>query len=147
MFDGNLQLALAAYNAGEGAVRQYKNAIPPYPETQQYVRLVLQFYDYFAGHMAQVKHLADGRIRVTLRPRTDAAAIAEQLCVAQLERDPRVRAMSAPALLATPALQSAGPSPAVRGAPDAAPSPAAPVSGQPTAQAGMPAGAMMESQP
>jgi hypothetical protein len=105
MFNGNLQLALAAYNAGEGAVRQYSNAIPPYPETQQYVRLVLQFYDYFGGHISQVKHLAGGRIRVTLRPRTDTAAIAEQLCVSQLERDPRVRAMSAPALQATPSLQ------------------------------------------
>lgn len=138
MFNGNLQLALAAYNAGEGAVRQYSNAIPPYPETQQYVRLVLQFYDYFGGHINQVRHLAGGRIRVTLRPRTDTAAIAEQLCVAQLERDPRVRAMSAPALQATPALQTAGPSPSMRGTPE----PEAP-----TAQAAVPASAAVEAVP
>jgi Transglycosylase SLT domain len=36
-FDGNIDLVLAAYNAGEGAVRKYGNAVPPYRETQDYV--------------------------------------------------------------------------------------------------------------
>jgi len=40
-FDNNLPLALAAYNAGERAVLQYRG-IPPYPETQQYVTRILQ---------------------------------------------------------------------------------------------------------
>ena len=39
-YDGNLRFALAAYNAGEGAVEQY-GGIPPYRETQEYVRRVL----------------------------------------------------------------------------------------------------------
>jgi soluble lytic murein transglycosylase-like protein len=43
MFDHDLRLALAGYNAGENAVVKYGNQIPPYPETQQYVRRVLQF--------------------------------------------------------------------------------------------------------
>lgn len=43
LFKGNLPLALAAYNAGEGAVARYKNTIPPYPETQSYVRRVLTY--------------------------------------------------------------------------------------------------------
>jgi soluble lytic murein transglycosylase-like protein len=43
MFDNDLRLALAAYNAGENAVIKYGNRIPPYPETQRYVRKVLQF--------------------------------------------------------------------------------------------------------
>ncbi|BCG64170.1 MAG: hypothetical protein methR_P1938 [Methyloprofundus sp.] len=44
LFDDNLELSLAAYNAGENAVKKYKNKIPPYPETQKYVKQVLSLY-------------------------------------------------------------------------------------------------------
>ncbi|MEJ2528815.1 MAG: lytic transglycosylase domain-containing protein [Gammaproteobacteria bacterium] len=43
-YNNNIKLALAAYNAGEKAVEKYGNEIPPYPETQDYVRKVLTFY-------------------------------------------------------------------------------------------------------
>ena len=42
-FGGDVRLALAGYNAGEGAVDKY-NGVPPYRETQDYVRLIGQRY-------------------------------------------------------------------------------------------------------
>jgi hypothetical protein len=40
LFSGRIDLVLAAYNAGEGAVIKYGQAVPPYKETQHYVRLI-----------------------------------------------------------------------------------------------------------
>lgn len=44
MFNGRIDLALAGYNAGEGAVMKYGNTVPPYNETRNYVRLILKRY-------------------------------------------------------------------------------------------------------
>lgn len=44
MFNGRVDLALAGYNAGEGAVMKYGNTIPPYTETRNYVKLILKRY-------------------------------------------------------------------------------------------------------
>lgn len=43
-FHNDLTLALAAYNAGENTVQRYGRQIPPYPETQRYVKKVLTHY-------------------------------------------------------------------------------------------------------
>ncbi|QEY25774.1 lytic transglycosylase domain-containing protein [Neisseria zalophi] len=48
-YNGNLDLILAGYNAGEGAVDKYKG-IPPYRETQNYVRLVRKRYAQLSGN-------------------------------------------------------------------------------------------------
>lgn len=44
MFDNRLDLVLAAYNAGEGAVKKHARHIPPYPETRHYVKAVMAKY-------------------------------------------------------------------------------------------------------
>lgn len=60
LFNNNLHLALAAYNAGENAVIGYGRKIPPYQETVNYVAKVLAFY--------QGAKLKDARTRVTYTP-------------------------------------------------------------------------------
>lgn len=47
MFDNDLRLAVAAYNAGEQAVVKYGNRIPPYRETVEYVPRVMAYYRKF----------------------------------------------------------------------------------------------------
>jgi len=44
MFNGDMVKMVAAYNAGPDAVKKYKGQVPPYPETQAYVRKVLRLY-------------------------------------------------------------------------------------------------------
>jgi hypothetical protein len=67
MFPGQLELALAAYNAGEGAVQRAGNRIPNYRETQNYVRTVMQLYTTLKPPAAlAVPGRAPNRIRMEL---------------------------------------------------------------------------------
>lgn len=77
LFPGKPELVLAAYNAGEGAVQKYKNAIPPYAETRNYVKLVSQFHRFYQPTTAGVTIAAldgsDGtkRLRMTIPARAN----------------------------------------------------------------------------
>jgi soluble lytic murein transglycosylase-like protein len=51
-YGSDLRLVLAAYNAGEGAVQKHGNDVPPYPETQAYVRDVLAIHRRLAATFA-----------------------------------------------------------------------------------------------
>jgi len=51
-FNGDVRLAVAAYNAGPGAVEKYGD-VPPYAETQNYVQRVLQSHARYAAESAQ----------------------------------------------------------------------------------------------
>ena len=52
MFGNDLVLALAAYNAGENAVKKYGNRIPPYKETRNYVNKVITYYKQYQQTMS-----------------------------------------------------------------------------------------------
>ena len=47
-YRGNISLTLAAYNAGEGTVAKYNNNVPPFRETQNYIKRVLNYYRDFS---------------------------------------------------------------------------------------------------
>ena len=74
MFPGQLELAVAAYNAGEGAVQRAGNRIPNYPETQNYVKNVMQLYSALklpgsgldTASVASAAVARPGRIRVEM---------------------------------------------------------------------------------
>ena len=69
-FGGDVSLALAGYNAGEGAVMKYGRRIPPYRETQEYVRRIsLRYSQISGGTMPQAAHTA-----ATPAPKAPAAA-------------------------------------------------------------------------
>jgi soluble lytic murein transglycosylase-like protein len=72
MFPGQLELALAAYNAGEGAVMRAGNRIPNFKETQNYVKTVMQLYAMLKPPASLDKDRggrSGGRVRMELVPR------------------------------------------------------------------------------
>jgi soluble lytic murein transglycosylase-like protein len=62
-FDGQMEIMLAAYNAGPDAVRKYGNRIPPFDETRAYVQKVVALY-------YQYKQEQEGAMTSQLEPRS-----------------------------------------------------------------------------
>ena len=56
-YQGDLELSLAAYNAGSAAVEKHRG-IPPFPETKEYVRRVLRFYDSYRNALQPFQPVA-----------------------------------------------------------------------------------------
>jgi soluble lytic murein transglycosylase-like protein len=75
-FNGDVRLALAGYNAGEGAVEFYGLRIPPFMETQNYVRTIYGRYSNLHLGTKPESVVAESPIRESARP--DAAGLPEQ---------------------------------------------------------------------
>jgi Transglycosylase SLT domain len=100
LFPGKLELALAAYNAGEGAVQRNGNKIPPYKETQNYVVTVMQIYNQLKPPAAiaqrQQQNQMPNRVRMEF-PNAPAGAAPGQIA----GRGNMVPPLTAPALPTT----------------------------------------------
>jgi soluble lytic murein transglycosylase-like protein len=77
LFPGQLELVLAAYNAGEGAVQRAGNRIPNYRETQNYVKTVMQLYGLLKPSASQAAGAgrAPVRVRMELPGHREAAPV------------------------------------------------------------------------
>ena len=89
---GDLAYLLAAYNAGEGAVTQYRG-IPPFPETRNYIRRVLFTYltDGLPPQLKAKLIRPRGGANVTLSPARPPADPIEQLAEIRAEREAALR--------------------------------------------------------
>jgi hypothetical protein len=74
-FDGDVNLALAGYNAGEGAVMKYGFRVPPYSETQEYVRRISRRYDLIRDPLAYRNAARLTRDQVAVNQRKDSAPL------------------------------------------------------------------------
>ncbi|WP_168708512.1 lytic transglycosylase domain-containing protein [Hydrogenophaga sp. PAMC20947] len=74
-FDGEIELALAAYNAGEGAVRRAGRQVPNYRETQDYVAKVMRLHQDLRPPKAVLRQRADAREAIARKEAVPVAAL------------------------------------------------------------------------
>ena len=74
-FEGDVKLALAGYNAGEGAVMKYGYRIPPYSETQEYVRRISKRYELIRDPLAYRNASRLTRDQVAVNQQKDSAPL------------------------------------------------------------------------
>ena len=121
MFPGRLDLALASYNAGEGAVQRSGNQIPNYKETQNYVKTVMGLYTGLKPPVVQAPAAAAAEPRFPTRIRMEmlggAARRGNMLAPIKSETSAAPAASGAPATADAPIGQGATP-PATKPATD-----------------------------
>ena len=89
LFPGQLELALASYNAGEGAVQRAGNRIPNYKETQAYVQTVMRLYQGLKpAPVIEPRRASPLRVRMELRGGAVGRANVPDASVAQLAPQP-----------------------------------------------------------
>ncbi len=93
-FGGDVRLALAGYNAGEGAVLKYGRRIPPYSETQEYVRRITQRYALMRDPQTALKALVITPVQVAAMKAETSLQIYERQVFAVRLADGRLRLVS-----------------------------------------------------
>ena len=76
MFNNDLHLTIAAYNAGEQAVMKYGNRIPPYRETLAYVPKVMKFYKRYSTGYPSAGESGHKRLSATSRKKATQTRVA-----------------------------------------------------------------------
>jgi len=92
-FGGDVVLALAGYNAGEGAVWKYGNQVPPYRETQEYVRRITARYNSISNpnYVRTVKQVTNQQAAKLEKKESKPLAVYEANALAIKMPDGRMR--------------------------------------------------------